>query len=96
MTDIKAKRITNFWDDPINPGEYIFYVAYTDRAKRIGMLFMCPCGCGERGSLDFRKENKPRWNWDDNEESPTLTPSVLRTSGCKWHGYLTDGVWEEC
>ena len=36
------------------------------------------------------------WKWDGNEAKPTLTPSILRKSGCRWHGYLTGGEFRTC
>lgn len=61
-----------------------------------GMLFTCPCGCGRDGWLPFRPETSPSWEWDGNREKPTLKPSVLQVGGCRWHGWLRAGVWEEC
>lgn len=63
------------------------------------IVFCCPCGCGTvvslpigTNSLDKRKP----WGWNGNKEKPTLTPSILFLSGCKWHGFLTDGVFRSC
>ena len=36
----------------------------------------------------------PRWLWDGNADSPTLTPS-LHLPGV-WHGYLTNGQLIPC
>ena len=50
----------------------------------------------------YRKEEsrvkRPSWIWDDNEESPTLTPSILSGSPGDyiWHGYLTAGQFKAC
>ena len=84
-------------DEITEPGSFSYFVDGTD--KIAGLLFLCPCGCGEKGSLDFRANNPdkhPSWMWDGNEDHPTLSPSVLKTSGCKWHGHLVAGVWKEC
>lgn len=40
------------------------------------------------------------WGWDGNRDRPTLTPSInclaekdgKPTSGCGWHGFITNGV----
>lgn len=34
------------------------------------------------------------WGWDGNEESPTLTPSILAHG--QWHGFLRAGRLESC
>ena len=59
-----------------------------------GIIFCCPCGCGEVSSVPVIGDRK--WNWDGNKETPTLTPSILKMSGCRWHGFLTAGEWRTC
>ena len=73
------------------------------RAKGVaGIGFRCPCGCGQEGYLPIRMAGRertqaPEWEWDGNEETPTLTPSVYNSGlPCKWHGFLTAGVWKSC
>ena len=58
--------------------------------------YICPCGCQGVGSLpvDLGQHLDRRWQWDGNIESPTLSPSILRYSTCKWHGYLIAGEWK--
>ncbi len=95
--EVPAKLVESVSTDP-TPGAYGFYTGFSD-SKILGMVFRCPCGCGSIGSLDFRNDNPdqhPSWTWDGNQEMPTLTPSVLKNSDCRWHGYLTAGVWESC
>lgn len=61
------------------------------------IIYICPCGCGMVGHVSVNKtKEQGAWQWDGNTEKPTLTPSILHTSGCKWHGYLTAGIWESC
>lgn len=36
------------------------------------------------------------WKWDGNEQKPTLSPSVQKLSGCRWHGWLQGGVFRSC
>lgn len=87
------------WSDLKDAGDFIFTGA-TGVDGHAGMIFMCPCGCGDRSPIRFRQDandsERPCWNWDGNESSPTLTPSLHKTSGCGWHGYLTAGVFKEC
>lgn len=69
------------------------------RREYAGLLFVCPCGCGIVGSLTIRDAvatERPSWEWDGNVEKPTLSPSIQKTSSCRWHGYLRAGVFEEC
>ena len=61
------------------------------------LRFVCPCGCGSLGTCPVRPGyGNALWTWDRNEASPTLTPSILKLSGCRWHGYLTNGVFVPC
>lgn len=60
--------------------------------------YICPCGCGDPGYLPLMTEPSvrvvsPCWLWDGNRDRPTLSPSILRTAGCKSHGFLQAGVW---
>lgn len=79
------------------PGEFFLLEMHGQPGVIGGMEFICPCGCGKAGFLGFEPyELHPCWKWDGNKEAPTLTPSVLQKSGCKWHGYLTAGEWVAC
>lgn len=86
------------------PGSFDFYVSSASGGKPAGLLFMCPCGCGQLNSVSFRDTNegeRPSWVWDGDEDKPTLTPSIniLQTNdkgeriGEHWHGYLIAGRW---
>lgn len=73
------------------------YVPSIDEPK--GMRFICPCGCGGESYMAFEGHGSPgpTWTWDGNRERPTLTPSVFNTGmPCRWHGFLTAGVWRPC
>jgi hypothetical protein len=41
---------------------------------------------------DPHPQGHPSWEWDGNEDAPTLTPSI-HTHGV-WHGYAKAGVLE--
>lgn len=74
-------------------GEYKFTGVMNHEGTH-GMAFGCPCGCGDVSAIRFDTspiEGDPRWHWNGNRESPTLTPSLHKTQGCGWHGYLTNG-----
>lgn len=73
----------------------------------VGLVFDCPCGCGERRYVPFNNplDGGPRFNdtpagrpfWDrtgETFETLTLTPSILASKdhgGCGWHGFITNG-----
>jgi len=95
-------------DTPIPAGQWSFYKRYSDPddAMPAGILFGCPCGCGEMKSVGFdtHESRRPRWHWDGNRERPTLTPSInilqLNDAGQQvgehWHGWLTAGEFRSC
>lgn len=70
------------------------------------ILFVCPNGkrCGVLLGPSPVTRTHPDaaciWGWDGNIERPTLTPSInciaekdgKPTSGCGWHGFITNGV----
>lgn len=60
--------------------------------------YICPCGCGAHGCLPIKQDvtSGAWWRWNGDQEKPTLEPSILRKAGCRWHGYLRAGIWEEC
>lgn len=92
---VVATRVDDIDDENI-PGAYtpVYYpIGYPDTPKIAGFEFICPCGCGKQGWLGFDNSVKSAWEWNGDEEKPTLHPSVLQRSGCRWHGYLRDGVW---
>lgn len=61
----------------------------------VGLCFICPCGCGSIGDLSIvAGYGGPTWTFDGDYEKPTLKPSIQKTSPCRWHGYLTSGVFQ--
>ncbi len=56
--------------------------------------FWCP-GCEERHVVHVGPRNVgPAWGFNGDLERPTLTPSILVTSGCKVPGWTPDrGCW---
>jgi hypothetical protein len=85
----------------LGPGEYIFFVR--DNGVKAGINFGCPCGCGQVGGIDFKEANQGQ-GWEVTGEWPntSATPSIgfygsnKREQGFHWHGYLRNGVFEEC
>lgn len=61
----------------------------------VGLLFVCPCGCGSVGDLSIVSGYGGHvWQMTGTYDSPTLRPSIQKTSPCRWHGWLTDGVFK--
>jgi hypothetical protein len=89
---VRAKRVSDIDAVRAEPGAFEFY-ADADRFPA-GMIYCCPCGCGATGALRFRPAVSPSWQWDGNEDAPTLSPSVHHVG--HWHGWLRNGVWESC
>lgn len=64
-----------------------------------GLRFNCPCGCGQHGAIPFSGRHDASvvsWQWDGDRTKPSLSPSIRRVGGCKWHGHLAAGVWVPC
>lgn len=96
--EVQSERVHRF-EDLKKSGQFML----TSRAgttAHTGLLAVCPCGCGEFCGISFDVPEAaglhgPKWKWDGNEEAPTITPSIRRIDGCKWHGWLTAGVFKE-
>lgn len=92
LDDSEQTEDGRLWRHDLAPGSWTF--GYDMDNKIAAIDFVCPCGCGSVGVLPIRDGfGGPRWTWDGNNETPTLTPSVQKTSGCKWHGHLVAGEW---
>jgi len=103
-----ARLVVNFseFDDrqQLPAGVFEFYSDHD--GPEAGILFGCPCGCGEMRSAAIRSASPqwPSWKWDGHREKPTLTPSILiyqmdekgARIGEHWHGFLTAGEWRSC
>lgn len=91
------------FDGPVPAGAFEFYS--DSDGPDAGILFGCPCGCGQMRLVAIRAEKRPLWVWDGNRDCPTLTPSILiyqraensgERIGDHWHGYLTKGEFRSC
>lgn len=85
-------------DDPLGPKQGEFEIK-TEPSGQRRFWFMCPGPCKGMSALALRpvvdsSYDKQSWEFDGNEDSPTLTPSILHV-GC-WHGWLTAGEFKEC
>jgi hypothetical protein len=74
----------------------------------VGINFDCPCGCKTPVFIPFHNPldggpaylpegERPHW-WRVGIafEDLTLTPSIQRTLGCMWHGWITNGEIVNC
>lgn len=70
----------------------------------VGVMMDCPCGCESMmyvgfenpigGSLPPSLASSPEAKWKrtgDTIETLTLSPSIRRVGGCKWHGFIKNG-----
>ena len=94
------------YDEFVNAaaGAFMFYAPAKDGDPiRQGIIHKCPCGCGAAGSLFFAGSGRPvTWTVSGEWPKVTLSPSIgfwghnTRDQGYHWHGYLRDGIFEEC
>jgi hypothetical protein len=99
---VKARLVADMdFDGPVPAGAFEYF---DFQGPDGGILFGCPCGCGEMKSVSFRSERRPVWQWDGNREAPTLTPSINilqmneagKQVGEHWHGWLRNGEFVSC
>jgi hypothetical protein len=93
---------------PGNPGAIMFTRRYQDRTavadqEIIGFVHTCPCGCGIWSGVHFKNyDSEPMWDRAGDDLHMTVTPSIGihhikgGQPGYHWHGYLRNGVFEEC
>lgn len=81
-----------------SPGE--FTVITSEEGKR---YLMAVVPGGHMASCHLQPESSQGWQFNEDLERPSLTPSVrvtaARTGGESfeaWHGFLTNGEWRSC
>ena len=55
-----------------------------------GLIFWVP-DPGDKSKLLLMGVNFTKWTWDGNRAAPTISPSICKIDGDKWHGYLEAG-----
>lgn len=87
-------RVRHLDDPPVDSEAGVLYVVGDEGHYWLAVL-RCPCGCGAEIQLPLSGRNSPRWKFDGNANSPTLTPSIWRNVGCKSHFFVRRGrvVW---
>jgi hypothetical protein len=87
--DLDMRRVDKAKDDAgdLEPGDFYFEI------DKRGQQMFCFClangiGCRIplRPLVDQKINRGHSWEWDGNEDKPTLTPSI-NAKGC-WHGYV--------
>lgn len=76
-------------ESPLPPGSATWRYGMENEIRLLS--FVCPCGCRDVVLVPIRQGAGNSWDWNENMDAPTLKPSIFRTVGCRWHGYLTDG-----
>lgn len=83
----------------------IVFARHPDSGLVVGFSHACPCGCGNWSFVRLNPENwspgtKPMWSRVGDDSHMTLTPSIgvhpLVGGKYHWHGFLREGVFEEC
>ena len=73
---------------------------YLNSGMIMGIEHGCPCGCGLKSVLFFKEYTKDEgWTVEKPFPDATLSPSIgmfLGQNPYHWHGYLRNGVFEEC
>lgn len=89
--------------DAKKPGAYWFMrmpEGHEDSGTVMGIQHACPCGCGQKSVLFFKSYTKDDdWTVEKPFPQATLSPSIGMFRGQNpyhWHGYLRNGVFEEC
>lgn len=68
-----------------------------DDGENWSVAMCCPCGCGDKLELMLLKEAAPNWTLKtEDQDPPTLHPSIWRQSGCGAHFWLRDGHIRWC
>ena len=109
LPDVKGKHVSkdDLFADDAQAGWFAFEEHNPEACAKVGctighvgdrvsILWVCVCPEGHMASVPLQVGPKEDhlWQWDGNKENPTITPSIQFLSGCKWHGFLTNGVWK--
>ena len=58
---------------------------------------LCPCGCNEILHMSLHEEGRPKWDVVNlGSRYISLTPSILRKTGCKSHFFFESGFIKWC
>ncbi len=89
--------------DAKKAGAYWFMImpsGQKDAGTIIGIQHACPCGCGLKSVLFFKSYTEDDgWTVENPFPNATLSPSIGMFRGQNpyhWHGFLRNGIFEEC
>lgn len=83
----------------------IQFVRSGNSEKVAGFNHCCPCGCGKWSFIRLNPEvwapgTETFWTREGDDLHMTCSPSIgikpLENGQYHWHGYLRNGVFEEC
>lgn len=79
-------------EDPVDPPKkkLLYIIGAPDEPWQVELA--CPCGCKDKIVLPVNSFTEPRWKIKVvNKKTPTLSPSIWRSAGCKSHFFLRQG-----
>ena len=98
MGNVKARNVVGY-EGALQAGDFWITAPNPHEGNARRLTFICPCGCGSYAGIKIRDDGQNvegAWGWDRNEMEPTTTPSIQIMAGCRWHGFLTKGVFVSC
>lgn len=69
-----------------------------DGRSGTSLYLWCP-GCDDLHAVEVKDASGALWQWDGNEEAPTINPSILvngrpESRGKRCHSFVKAGQWE--
>ena len=95
---LEGRRVQNM-DAHEKPGDFSW--PHGDET----IILSCPA-CGMMHAIGVKTPRNPNhgWDWNGDKDKPTLSPSIWfsaghaqhgKDNGCRWHGFLRDGVFHD-
>lgn len=90
-------KIADSFDSLASAGPGAIFHPQASRTGERTIILNCP-GCGDRSAMTVYspgtpKPPSPSWEISGEGENLTLKPSINCVGCCKWHGWLTNGVY---
>jgi len=77
--------------------ENLLLIVEEEKKYKKWVYLRCPCGCKELILLSLSKKSYPHWKIKLNRQNiPTIFPSIRRTSGCRSHFWIYQGIVYWC
>jgi hypothetical protein len=99
----QARKVTGLVDRSLSDDDQVrnavqageFEISKDESTGQRWFWFKCPGPCRSVSAIALRPVvvpgSRPSWEFDGNEDAPTLTPSINHV-GC-WHGWLRSRVF---